>query len=165
MKEIERKFLLSERDFTEIASLGKYPLILIGIMTQGYILVNDAVTLRVRISRNKNFKQSFLTVKGVLTDNTIERIEEEMVIDNALAEKLLASTDVLIKGRYFYGAYTIDVFLGDLEGLIIAEKEYSTLEEAMSDTVPEWVSGEVTNNPMYLNHNLIGKQFINGTIS
>lgn len=165
MKEIERKFLLKDTQFSQISSIGQCPLIFVGVITQGYVVVKDKVTLRVRTCLLKNWKQAFLTVKGILGDNSIERIEEEIMIDPELADNLLEGVEVLTKTRYIYGEYIIDVYHDDLEGLFVAEREYDTIEEANSDTVPSWVYSEVTNNRQYLNHNLIGKKFVNGIIA
>ena len=165
MKEIERKFLLKGTQFTEILSTGEYPLIFLGIFRQGYVVVKETVTLRVRICILKHWRQAFLTAKGIIGDNTIERTEQEIKIEPELADKLLEDIDVITKSRYIYNDYVIDVFHGELDGLIVAEKEYDTLEEAHADTPPAWSYSEVTNNPQFLNHNLLGKKYINGIIA
>jgi CYTH domain-containing protein len=61
------------------------------------------------------------------------------------------------KTRYYVpsGDHTVevDVFEGKNEGLIIAEIEFSSVDEIFEK--PEWLGAEVTGNPAYYNSNLI----------
>jgi adenylate cyclase len=62
------------------------------------------------------------------------------------------------KTRYFieHAPYTIelDVFEGDLEGLVVAEVEFGSEEEAEKFTPPDWFVKEVTWDSRYQNSNL-----------
>ncbi|MGM4986500.1 hypothetical protein [Rhizobium sp. 11_C7_N12_5] len=53
-------------------------------------------------------------------------------------------------------AFAIDVFEGELEGLILCEVEKATLEELKSLTLPDWVAAEVTKDPFFRGGNLSG---------
>lgn len=48
----------------------------------------------------------------------------------------------------------LDVFEGDLAGLILAEVEFSSPEEAVCFAAPDWFAKEVTNDARYQNCNL-----------
>jgi CYTH domain-containing protein len=59
----------------------------------------------------------------------------------------------LRKNRYPFDhngrRFSIDVFLGALHGLILAEIEFETDEEMLSLTAPDFVAREVTNDPLF----------------
>ena len=65
---------------------------------------------------------------------------------------------VITKKRYEipYGIHTIelDIFENELEGLIIAEVEFTSEEEALSFTPPEWFGDDVTGDTKYTNSDL-----------
>ena len=48
----------------------------------------------------------------------------------------------------------VDVFKGRLEGLILAEIEFPSLQAANDFTPPEWFGSEVTKLPIFKNKNL-----------
>ena len=49
--------------------------------------------------------------------------------------------------------WEIDVFEGNLQGLIIAEIELKEINTSIN--LPDWIAEEVTEDPNYLNINLI----------
>ena len=49
--------------------------------------------------------------------------------------------------------WEVDEFLGENEGLVIAEVEL--LNEEQKIDLPDWITEEVTGNPMYYNSNLV----------
>lgn len=49
---------------------------------------------------------------------------------------------------------TIDIYNGELHGLIIAEVEFKSVEDANKFTIPDWMGSEITNNKTYKNKNL-----------
>ena len=69
---------------------------------------------------------------------------------------------LILVERYLipYDKYTIelDIFKGAFEGLIYAEVEFDTLEEATSFTPPSWFGTDVTESPEYTNSYLSKKQ-------
>jgi adenylate cyclase len=71
-----------------------------------------------------------------------------------VAERLLARCKgVIDKVRHIveYEGYTfeIDEFWGDNEGLIVAEVEFSSIEDVVS--LPEWIGDEVTGERCFYN--------------
>ncbi len=50
--------------------------------------------------------------------------------------------------------FEIDVFEDDLDGLITAEVEFESGDEAEAFTAPDWVSEEVTGDDRYSNYEL-----------
>lgn len=147
MKEIERKFVVQSVPF----SLEKYPTYTI---RQGYLLVSpDEDEVRVRQKEDL----FFLTIKkGV----GLERQEIEIEITHQQFENLYAATaDHCLGKRRFeieYKSYLIelDIFTGRLNGLIIAEVEFKTVEESRLFKIPEWFDREVTEDAGFANRNL-----------
>ena len=48
----------------------------------------------------------------------------------------------------------VDVYEGDLEGLVVAEIEFASEEEARGFEPPDWIGEEVTGDVRYLNETL-----------
>ena len=142
--EIERKFLIKE-----LPDLSKYDYVDI---EQGYLCTHPVVRIR-----KKNDKY-ILTYKGsgLLAH---EEIEANLTEDgyNHLVKKI--DGNLIVKKRYLIPLepYTIelDVFSGHMEGLIMAEVEFPTLEEANSFTPPAWFAKEVTDDRRYHNSEMI----------
>ncbi len=65
----------------------------------------------------------------------------------------------LRKNRYPYEhegrKFSVDVFLGDLRGLVLAETEFETDEEMNSFALPSFAFAEVTNDPMFTGARLV----------
>lgn len=144
--EIERKFLV---DKSRWRTEQKPPGIL---YEQGYISTDLAKTVRVRIGREK----AYLTVKGNNSGPT--RLEFEYEIPSADAMQLLEQfcSSKISKYRYelwYKGKmWEVDEFLGDNEGLIVAEIELTS--ETESFDCPAWAIQEVTGDERYYNSGL-----------
>jgi CYTH domain-containing protein len=71
----------------------------------------------------------------------------------------------LRKNRYFYEFKSkqleLDVFIGKLWGLHLANVVFENIEEMQNFEIPPFVIREVTNNRFYLGENLVGKGFAN----
>ena len=135
--EIERKFLvkdlpdrLAEYSFREIE--------------QGYLNTDPVVRVR------KDGDSYYLTYKG---KGLLAREEYNLALDQASYEQLIAKADgiVLTKRRYQIPfsqdrEYTIelDIFRGIYDGLILAEVEFESEEEARNFTPPQWFGRDVT---------------------
>ncbi len=67
------------------------------------------------------------------------------------------------KIRYLYNekgkTYEIDVFQGDLKGLVLADIEFSSLEEKMAYSAPEWMLADVTQEKFIAGGMLCGKTY------
>lgn len=152
MKEIERKFLVKSNDFKRDTTKKKYFL-------QAYLNTDPKRTIRIRISDN----EAFITIKGKSTADGLSRFEWEKPIDKEEAEKLLEICEpgTIEKYRHLVPegkhTYEVDEFLGDNEGLVLAEIELEKEDESFSK--PEWLGEEVTGNVDYYNSNLIIKPY------
>ena len=139
--EIERKFLINSLP----EHLDTYPFHKI---EQGY-LSTDPV-LRVR----RQDDAYILTYKG---SGMMCREEYNLPLTREAYEHLKPKADGIFieKTRYLipWGTYTIelDLFSGDTEGLILAEVEFPSEEEANCFTPPEWFAEDVTFSPYYHN--------------
>ncbi|MEH3111940.1 CYTH domain-containing protein [Pedobacter terrae] len=150
-KEIERKFLIHQPKWDNLTKpKGK-------LLRQGYLLTDQAKTIRVRATENKGF----LTIKGKTIGAT--RLEYEYEIPVSEASELLDNFSVseLSKTRYeieFNGKlWEVDVFTGDNEGLIVAEIELEREDETFD--LPDWIDKEVTEEERYYNANLTVRPF------
>ena len=152
MIEIERKFLVLNSDFINLATTKNR-------IVQGYLSSHPERTVRIRIKANKGF----LTIKGEGNFSGTTRLEWETEIPLAEAEKLLALCEngVIDKIRYEIpvGKHTfeVDVFSNQNQGLIIAELELSSENEAYEK--PSWLGKEVTGNIKYYNAYLSNNPF------
>jgi len=68
---------------------------------------------------------------------------------------------VVEKTRYLipYGIHIIelDIFHGELDGLILAEVEFTSDEQAKNFILPDWFAQDVTKDKRYANKNLCRK--------
>ena len=142
--EIERKYLIKD-----LPNLDAYEY---ATIEQGYLSVNPVVRIR-----KKNDKY-ILTYKG--SGLMIrEEIEADLTEDAYL--HLLKKIDgkPITKKRYFIpdNQYLIelDVFEGHMAGLIMAEVEFPSEEEANRFEAPDWFLKEVTSDRRYHNSNMI----------
>jgi adenylate cyclase len=145
-KEIERKFLISDpawRDFVE-AEIR---------IRQFYLATGPGRTVRIRIS---NGVEATLTLK--FSGRGRGRDEFEYPIPLAEAEEMQAFAlgRVIEKTRHHvrHGGYLyeVDVFGGELEGLVVAELE--TPDTVPDGRLPGWLGREVTSEARYYNASL-----------
>jgi CYTH domain-containing protein len=59
------------------------------------------------------------------------------------------SAKVLVKVRYSVPPFGIDVFEGELEGLVLAEAEFDSAAEAAPLTIPEFIAHEVSTDSRF----------------
>lgn len=145
--EIERKFLLADdRWRQQVLSKVKF--------CQGYLSRSPERTVRVRVADDRGW----LTVKG--KNCGASRAEFEYEIPVADAQQLLdqlCEQPIIEKWRYrveFKGhLWEIDEFVGDNDGLVVAEVELTSEDEEFSR--PQWLGVEVTDEHCYFNSNLI----------
>jgi adenylate cyclase len=143
--EIERKFLVC----------GEFPRRMPTFIAQGYLLDDPDRTVRVRVAG----EQGFLTIKSRPEAGSFSRPEFEYEIPVHEAQELLEMChSILEKTRYVHPVASghfieIDVFHGLNEGLIVAEVELTAEDEEFER--PDWLGEDVTNDPRYLNSNLI----------
>ena len=141
--EIERKYLVNKAKWNETDKpKGQF-------FRQGYLLTDPNKTIRVRVTDTK----SYLTIKGLSIGATRAEFEYEIPKDEA--EQLLNMfaisdlTKIRYKVLFKEKLWEVDVFLGDNEGLIVAEIELKSEEEAFD--LPIWAEKEVTGEDKYYN--------------
>lgn len=136
-KEIERKFLVKDNSYIDIFDCCY-------IISQGYLSEDPKRTVRVRTKGN----QGFLTVKS--ENHGAERGEWEYEIPIVDACELLClCKNVIEKERYICGRWEIDVFAGELKGLVVAEIELVAEDEQIE--LPSFIGKEVTGDRRYYN--------------
>ncbi len=146
-QEIERKFLVEDDSYRQMASSSSR-------IVQGYICRTSGRTVRVRIRGRKGY----LTIKGPSPDGGISRYEweHEIPVDEARELMRLCESGVIDKVRYlvpFEGhIFEVDEFFGDNEGLVMAEVELETVDEAFER--PPFLGKEVTGDRRYYNASL-----------
>ena len=152
MVEIERKFLVLSNDFLNDAFSKKR-------IVQSYISSNPERTVRIRIKEDKGF----ITIKGKGNHSGTTRLEWEREIPLQDAEMLLliCENGTIDKIRHEIKAgnhiYEVDIFLGENEGLIMAEIELQSEDELFEK--PTWLGQEVTNDERFYNAYLSKKPF------
>ena len=145
MLEIERKFRVVG-DYKPYVSCSMH-------LVQGYI-ASGRRTVRVRIADDR----AWLTIKGPSKDGGLSRFEweKEISLHEALELMQLAEGSIIEKHRHlveFEGhTFEVDEFLGDNEGLTIAEVELQSPDEEFMR--PEWLGDEVTGIKRYYNSHL-----------
>ena len=145
-KEIERKFLVIGEAWRGLAQGTLY--------RQGYLNSAKERTVRVRTVGVK----AFLTIKGLTVGASRVEYEYEIPFEdgNFLLDNL-AEKPIIEKKRYRIPqgkfVWEIDEFFGENQGLIVAEIELESEDEAFDR--PEWAGQEVTGDPRYFNSNLI----------
>jgi adenylate cyclase len=150
-QEIERKFLVKGNFKPDAVKEIR--------IIQGYLSSVPERTVRVRVKGAKGF----LTIKGIGNASGASRYEWEKEIPVNEAEELLQICEpgVIDKVRHLVKAgkhtYEVDEFFGENQGLIIAEVELSSEEEAFDK--PAWLGEEVTGYTRYYNSMLMKNPF------
>lgn len=149
-KEIERKFLVKGDAWRALAK-GKH-------YRQGYLNSIKERTVRIRTIDDK----AFLTVKGPTVGVTRLEFEYPIPFEDCTAMlDSLAEKPIIEKSRYKIPmgnhVWEIDEFFGVNEGLIVAEIELASEDEAFEK--PEWIGEEVSGDPRYFNSNLVKNPF------
>lgn len=152
-QEIERKFLVKGEFKPEAYSSSH--------IVQGYISSVRGRTVRVRIRDDKGY----LTIKGAANASGTSRYEWEKEISLVEAQELmkLCEPGIIDKTRYLVksGCHVIEVdeFYGENEGLLIAEVELGSEDEAFEK--PPFIGEEVTGDIRYYNSQLMKNPYSN----
>lgn len=141
--EIEKKYLIQNPPF-EITS---YPFHRI---EQAYLCTSPVIRIR------RQDAEYYLTYKG---SGLMAHEEYNLPLTKESYSHLLAKADgnIISKKRYLIPienstlTIELDVFEGVFSPLVMAEVEFSSLEEAASFTPPEWFGEDVTMNTNYHN--------------
>jgi adenylate cyclase len=147
-REIERKFLVKEGTWRNEKGTE---------YRQGYLNSTKERIVRVRTIDDKGY----LTIKGLTVGATRMEFEYEIPRRDADAMLDICEKPLIEKTRYKVAAggfvWEIDVFLGENQGLIVAEVELESEDQAFPK--PDWVGEEVTGDPRYFNSNLINNPY------
>lgn len=148
--ERERTFLVA--DMPDLPDDGTH-------IRQGYLAVDGDVQVRIR---DREGRGRSLTVKGGQGGT---RAEEEVPLDSERFERLwqLTSGRRIEKTRYVIpveGAEAeLDVFAGELTGLVLVEVELDSDEAMAAFRPPAWFGPEVTDDGRYSNASLAVRGF------
>lgn len=158
-REIERKFLVKGEIWKALAHQQTH-------FAQGYL--NNIQQAGAKSSVRIRVEGSSANINIKSLEIGLSRDEYEYPIDLEDAQKMLATLSVgpvIEKVRYLVKhqnhIWEIDEFLGDNQGLVVAEVEISSEEEKID--IPDWTSDEVTNLRRYYNVSLSQKPFKNWT--
>ncbi|WP_070001067.1 CYTH domain-containing protein [Cellulosilyticum sp. I15G10I2] len=142
--EIERKFLVKECPL-----LYHYPN---KALTQGYIAMDPVIRIR-EIANN-----FWLTIKS---KGTMIREEFELPITKEQYTSLCAKLEgePIAKTRYFIPlpndlTAELDIYQGNLQGLMTVEVEFPTLDDADRFNPPLWFGKDITYDNRYKNNYL-----------
>lgn len=149
MKEIEYKFLVDHEAWLEVEKPEPT------LIVQGYISKSEHAVVRVRIKGDKGY----LTIKGNTIGITRSEFEYEIPLNEAEAMIELFTEKYIKKHRYEVvvdgKTWEVDEFHGNLEGLVLAELEVESEDEAF--TQPNWTTEDVSTDPNYFNAVLIDR--------
>jgi adenylate cyclase len=143
--EVERKFLVADSpdlDGTESDEIE-----------QGYLAIGSDGEVRLR----RKGDHHLLTAKR---GSGLSREEAEVELEREAFESLWTLTEGrrLHKRRHVipHGDLKIelDVYAGDLDGLVVAEVEFASEDEARCFEPPGWIGEELTGDERYLNETL-----------
>lgn len=148
--EIERKFLLKNDRWRTLATGVIY--------RQGYLSRKKEASVRIRIAGN----QGYLTIKGLTVGNKRTEFEYPIPVEDAeIMLDTMCDRPLIEKIRYKIQQngliWEIDEFLGENQGLILAEVELK--EENQVVELPDWIGVEVSDDARYFNINLVKEPF------
>ncbi len=146
--EIERKFLIKELP----ANLENYPF---HVIEQGYLSTGPVVRVR------RQDETYYMTYKG---EGLLAHEEYNLPLTAEAYQHLLQKADgnIIRKKRYLIPiedtALTIelDIFEPPFAPLVIAEVEFTSIEEANAFIAPDWFEKDVTSDRRYHNSNIAG---------
>jgi CYTH domain-containing protein len=145
-KEIERKFLVKSDAWLARSEASI-------TIVQCYLAVTAERSIRVRIS---NGDKARLTLKFGSDLNVRDEFEYDIPLDEAREMQAFALGKVITKTRHHVRhagyLYEVDVFSGDLDGLVVAELE--TPDRVQDDALPDWLGPDITGEIRYSNASL-----------
>jgi adenylate cyclase len=147
-KEIERKFRVDKSWRPSDDGVA---------FEQGYLSSHPDRVVRVRIEGNR----AKLTVKGATMGVTRSEFEYAIPVADAQAMMSLCEKPIITKRRHIVmhegKRWEVDVFGGENAGLVIAELELASEDEAFAK--PPWTLDDVSGDPRYYNSNLVKTPF------
>lgn len=145
--EIERKFLVADDSYKAMATSHSR-------IAQGYLCSEHGRTVRVRLRDGR----AYLTIKGPSAPGGLSRyeFEKEITPDEGLSLLRLCEPGVVEKFRWLVPCgnhvFEVDEFLGDNDGLVVAEVELRAADEPYAR--PAFLGREVTGEERFYNSHL-----------
>ena len=143
--EIEKKFLVNEIPFSLDSFKSRK-------IEQAYLSTDPVIRVR------RDNDEYYLTYKS---KGFIVREEYNLPLNKSSYEHLLSKADgnIITKTRYEIPeknnlTIELDIFEGKFKGLILAEVEFESEDDANSYTPPEWFGDDVSNESTYHNSTL-----------
>ncbi len=107
--------------------------------------------------------KAYLTIKGIAVGASRLEFEYEVPYKDAAELLEICEKPLIEKRRYRVReggfVWEVDEFFGENEGLIVAELELESEDQAFHK--PDWVGDEVTGDTRYFNSNLIRNPYTN----
>lgn len=151
--EIERKYTLKSEDWRKEISRSQR-------LCQGYLAGNERASVRIRIEgdqANLNIKSATLGIHRKEFEYDIPTTDAEDLLHTLCEQPLIDK----IRHSVFFADkhWEIDEFLGENEGLVVAEVELDNENEEVA--LPDWIDSEVSNDPRYYNVSLVKHPYKN----
>ncbi|WOO36708.1 CYTH domain-containing protein [Anaerocolumna sp. AGMB13020] len=149
--ETERKFLLNKLP----EDLYYFP---VKNIEQGYLCTNPVIRIR---RSNEDYYMTYKSRLNVTKEDSVALVceEVELPLTKEAYYHLREKTDLrlITKKRYLIPLEAgltceLDIFEGELEGLIFAEVEFKSEKEAGKFKLPDWFGKEVTFDDRYKNN-------------
>ena len=149
--EIERKFLVIGDGWRATAISSRR-------LRQFYLSRDGRSSVRVRIEADR---RAWLTIKTAASGTSRSEFEYALPMQDAKDMVPFAEGAIIDKVRHIvpYAGFDweVDVFAGDNAGLVVAEVELDSAEQAPD--LPDWIGNEVTDDRRYYNASLVHRPF------
>lgn len=151
MKEIERKFLVEDISKINLEDYDKKHII------QHYLYSDKFTVIRKREIEENNKKMFYYTIKHRINKYSAEENETEITKEQYEEININKGANVIDKERYIIPIENglkieLDVFKGIFKGIIFAEIEFPSEEQAINFKIPDWfgkeLTGKISNNIM-----------------
>ena len=151
--EIEKKFLVKNISHLDLSNYNKIE------MVQDYLYIDKLTIVRKRKCIKNNKTTYTYTIKTDKKNLSVNEIEKEITEEEYNNLPTNPSYNSLSKTRYIIPyiddlKIELDIFHGIYDGIIFAEIEFNSEEQANSIPVPEWFDKElshtITNSDMAL---------------
>ena len=145
--EIERKFLVADETWRAAASPGmRY--------RQGYLSTDPGSSVRVRVCGDDarlNIKSATVGIARREYEYEIPAADALEILEELCVKPIIEKTRFVVE----HGGHRweIDVFEGDNAGLVVAEIELESADEAFA--LPGWTGEDVTGDARYYNQRLV----------
>ncbi|GGC33732.1 adenylate cyclase [Novosphingobium marinum] len=144
--EIERKFLVTGDGWRDKATDCLH-------IVQCYLAQREDVEVRIRVTDGQKAR---LTVKSGNAEKVRSEFEYSIPVPDAREMMRFREGRMIEKRRYIVPRedgrhWEVDVFEGDLEGLILAEVEFEDGDGSGEIDLPGWLGEEVTGDGRYYN--------------